>query len=204
MIHRSLIALAIALALGAGLLRDTAAQEASPSPIPASACTVEPIPFERLTDAVASPVASPVVPEAVATPSAELEGEPADETTTAAIRGQVEILVACINAGDLLRSLTLYSDRFIGEVLGGQALTQAQYDQQLALIEPRPAGVEVVIIEFGEVVILPDGRAAVRIVGDDLQQEDPASSTDFYFVEEAGEWRIDATYDADTGDETTG
>lgn len=207
MIHRSLVALAFALTLAGGLLRGAVAQEASPTPVPASACTVEPIAFERLNVAIASPVASPAaVP--VATPSAANGGLPdgaaADQETTDAIRAQVEILTACINAGDLLRSLALYTDRFIGEVFGGQAITQEQYDQQLTGTEPRPAGSEVVLVEFGDVVVLPDGRAAVSVVGDDLSSVGAPSATVFYFTEENGVWRIDSTYDADTGDETTG
>lgn len=204
MIQRSLTALAIALALAAGLFRGVAAQDASPTAVPASACTVEPIAFERLSAVIASPVASPVAADAAATPSATPEGQPADAETTASIQAQVQLLTACINAGDLLRSLAIYSDRFISEAFGGQPITREQYDQQLSATDPRPEGSEIVIVEFGDVVILPDGRAAVSIVGDDLSSPGPPSATVFTFVQENGEWRIDSTYDASTGEETTG
>jgi hypothetical protein len=206
MLRHTLSAAAIGLMLVAGLARPVLAQDTTPVPIQASACANEPIAYGRMSAIIASPVASPAVtPEAIASPVPGLlpAGTPADDETAMAVHERVLILTACINANDLLRTLALYSDQFLSVAFGGQPIAQAAYDAEVGKTNPRPAGTEVVLYGFSDVVIAPDGRAVVSVLGDDLSSPRPPSYTLFYFVHEDGEWRIDATYDVG-GDQPTG
>lgn len=194
--HRLRLALAIAAPLTLGVASSVAAQDstASPTPLAGVECTVEPRSFDDLMQLLATPASAPE-PAIAASPAAATlpAGDPADEDTVAAVQQSVQELTACINEGDLLRALTLYSDRFVHDAFNGATITQEQYDATVDAAEPRPAGEEVVIYSFGDVVIAADGRAAVLVVGDDPQNERPPSTTLFYLVEEDGRWVVDET-----------
>jgi hypothetical protein len=132
-------------------------------------------------------------PEASPTPVTAPDGEPADDGTAAAVEETISQLTACLNAGDLLATLALYSDGFIQNAFSQLEITQEIYDEQLAVIEPRAEGEQVLLFSFGDVVIADDGRAAVVVVGDDLANEGEPSGTLFYLVEQDGTWLVDET-----------
>jgi hypothetical protein len=158
-------------------------------------CTVEPISLERLAQLVATPVPEPVAsPEASPTPFAMPEGRPADNATVAAITATIREYIACINAGDLARVLALYSDRAIVELLGlpagGEATAQEILDS-LGTPQVVPDDQRTVLIRIDEVLVLPDGRVAALILGDDRANPRPPGPALVYFVEIEGRWMID-------------
>lgn len=183
------------VALSPGALAQAAP---TPAPIPAAKCANAPITYARMSAIIAARVATPeALPDEVAnlTPGLLPPGKPADEATSDAIHTRILVLTACINAGDLLRTLALYSDRFLSKAFAGQPVTEAAYTAELGKTNPRPAGSEVVLYGFSGVVIVADGRAVVSVLGNDLSSERGPSYTLFYFAHEDNEWRIDATYD---------
>lgn len=201
--HRLRKAFVVAVTLFIGASSGAAAQDpaASPSPLPLTECTTEPISFEELSLALATPVAAPPSPEASPTAVTLPDGEPADEATTQAVQETIIQLTACLNSGQILSALALYSDRFLQEAFAGFEITQEMYDKQLESKEPRPEHERVLIYSFDQVVIAPDGRAAVVAVGDDLASAGPPSATLFYLAHDGDRWRVDQTaedIDSDT------
>ena len=186
----------VATVLTTGIAGNVSAQESAATPtIPTAAeCVIEPIAFERLAALSATPVAdAPVVPEASPAAIGLPAGEAADDETTAAGQAVVTELIACINAGDTLRTLALYSDPFIYRGFGGLSITQEMYDAESTNLQPRAAGQEVALVEFGNAVVLEDGRVAILVRGDDLQSPGGASGTIFHLIEVDGQWLIDET-----------
>jgi len=186
----------VATVLSVGIAGSASAQESAATPtIPTAAdCIIEPIAFERLASLSATPVAdAPVVAEASPAAVGMPAGEPADEVTTAAVQAVVTELIACINAGDTLRTLALYSDPFIYRGFGGLSITQEMYDAESTNLQPRAAGQEVALVEFGDAVVLEDGRVAILVRGDDFQTPGAASGTIFHLVEIDSQWLIDET-----------
>jgi hypothetical protein len=175
------------------------AQDATPVPSPdvpaPEECTVEPISEEHLAQLVATPVPEGMAtPEASPTPFAMPEGTPADEATITEITAAVRQFIACINAGDLPRVLALYSDRAIVEIflapIGGQATAREILDQ-LGAPQVLPEDQRTVLIRVDEVRVLPDGRVAALIFGDDRSNPRPPGPALVYFVKVEGRWLID-------------
>jgi ketosteroid isomerase-like protein len=174
-----------------------AAQEATPSPaldIPApEECTVAPRTFAELQALVATPVAVTPTPagEGSPTPFALPAGTPADEATTEEVRSAIRELVACINAGDFWRVIALYSDRYVQFFLSqGGELTEEAYSQYATPV-PLPPEQQIAIVEYRDVVVLPDGRIAAVVVGDDPTDDEPAGPTLFYLVKTGDRWLVD-------------
>jgi hypothetical protein len=195
---KRLVLIFVAL-VAVGLPGAARAQDATPSiegdvPGPEE-CTVEPMSLDRLAQLVATPVPEPVAsPEASPTPFAMPEGQPADEATVAEITAAVRQFIACINAGDYARLLALYSDRAIAEIvlapIGGQATAQEILDS-LGAPQVLPDDQRTVLIRIEEVRVLPDGRVAALIFGDDRSNPRPPGPALVYFVEIEGRWLVD-------------
>jgi hypothetical protein len=195
--------LLVILAVCAGLLTAApaiaAAQQATPGagpgeitgvPDPAE-CTVEPRSYENITAIFATPVAG--APAMEATPAApELPGgDPVDAETEQAVLATLRETVACINAQSFWQITAFYSDDFLRELLtGGGVFTEDDYNE-LTTPQPLPEDQRTEIIEVLGVQMLPDGRVAALVVGDDLSNPKPASPTLFYFIEQEGRWLID-------------
>jgi hypothetical protein len=196
-----MVAAAVALMVMTGAVAPVAAQDASPTPLAAGECTVDQISPEDLNAVIATPPAESPIQNPEATPETGLPaGDPADDDTTKAVQDTILEVVACLNAGDVLRSLSLYSDRFLSESFGGSPISQEDYDQAKASVTPRISGQEVVLYSFSDVVILDDGRAAVSVLGDDQQSEAPATETVFILVQQGDDWLVDETRDAANND----
>jgi hypothetical protein len=181
-----------AVAVGALLATGVAAaQDATPiSPDP-SLCTLTPPTYEEIAMYAASPVADVASPDA--TPSIELPaGEPVDDATRDAVEQSMIINVACLNTGNTLLTMAAYTDEALAKIIGGAgAVSQEMYDS-LATPKAIAGDQRTVIFEFQDMVLLPDGRVAVIIVGDN--QADPSSAsgpTLFYLKEVDGHWYID-------------
>ncbi|MGI8477483.1 MAG: hypothetical protein ACR2OO_14090 [Thermomicrobiales bacterium] len=187
---------AMLFALAALLLLPSAgrAQSASGTPeaVGAEECRTEPISFERLQSIAATPVAETPTPESAAspTPFAMPAGDAADAQTTAAVTRTVREFIACLNAGDVLRTLSLYSDAYIAAAVGPRGMPQDAY---AVLGRPTPAaeGDKTDLYDIGDVLILPDGRAAVLVVGDNRSSPDPAKPALFYLTRSGDRWLLD-------------
>jgi hypothetical protein len=185
-----MFALAALLLVRPGLL---AAQEATPSPggilgFPDPAeCTVAARTIPELEAILATPAAA--APEASPTAITEMPaGAPVDATTTAEIQAVLREAVACINTGDILKIIQFYSDDLIRRLLGNISIEQIEQQGT-----PTPLTQEQMteLIAVSGMVMLPDGRVAVVVTGDDHSNPAPASDTLFLFVNVDGRWLID-------------
>jgi hypothetical protein len=173
-----------------------AARQATPAAYPATPlpaeCVIEPVPVTHVMGLLATPVAASR--QAEPTPFVLPDGVPADEETAAAVTATLHQLFACVNAGDPLRFATLFSDDFIRDFYVGVPLGQV-----LGFLssEPQPLSDEQrrIIVRFGEVRILEDGRAGVTIVLD--EPDDPRTEEPDYviLVEDDGRWLVDEVHE---------
>lgn len=197
--------------MGRATFLTASAQDATPvavslAPSPEE-CTVEPITVERLAavmggDASASPEATPALPEVetevtpVASPSVFTmpEGTPVDEATAAAISAAVRVYMACINAGDYARLLSLYSDSGLRQLLGnviGQGFTAEDVVSSFGTPQPLPDDQTTLLFGIDTILALPDGRVAALVIGDDQSNPGPPGPALIYFVQVDGEWLVD-------------
>src|SRR5215218_8912319 len=168
-------------------------------------CTVAPRTLQEFETLAQSP--APVEP-----PDASGSGgAPVDEATRAAIAGTARELVACSNAGDILRRLALYSDdrlRFAYPDGPTRALeTIAETPLPLAEAE------RVALVSVEDLRQLADGRVSALVTVDnpashshDPQAAATASQQEvarLIFIQEAGRWRIDETLREDTQSNAT-
>lgn len=189
----SAVAIGVLLATGAATAQD--ATPISPDP---SLCTLTPPSFETVAMYAASPAADIVgsgtpVAEVGGTPTAVLPaGEPVDDATRQAVEQSMIENVACLNTGSTLLAMAVYTDDALAGIIGGAGeISQDLYDS-LATPEAISEDQRTVIVEFGDMVKLPDGRVAAIIVGDNkADTSSPASATLFYLAEKEGHWYID-------------
>jgi hypothetical protein len=133
--------------------------------------------------------------------ASEAGGEPADKATRAAITATARELVACSNAGDILRRLALYSDdrlRFAYPDGPTRAL-EMMAKSPLPVAEAE----RVALVSVDDVRRLADGRVSARVTVDnpashshDPQTAATASQQEvarLIFVQEAAGWRVDET-----------
>jgi len=168
-------------------------------------CTVAPRTLEEFETLAQGP--TPKEPP----DATETGGEPADEATRAAITATARELVACSNAGDILRRLALYSD---------DRLRFAYPDgptRALEMIAKSPLPVSeaerVALVSVDDVRKLADDRISARVTVDnpashshDPQAAATASQQEvarLIFVQEAGRWRVDETRREDNGSNAT-
>ncbi len=189
--------------LGDGEIRDViayirslqqTAQLARDAPGP-DECTVAPRTLEEF-ESLAQGLAPEEPPDA-----SETGGESVDEATHAAIAATARELVACSNAGDILRRLALYSDdrlRFAYPDGPTRALEMIA-ESPLPLAEAE----RVALVSVEDVRQLADGRVSARVTVDnpashshDPQTAATASQQEaarLIFIKEAGRWRVDET-----------
>jgi hypothetical protein len=173
----------------------TDATPTPPSPTDPSACTVEPRSLPELEQLIAEggrtgEPPSEVTPVAIADLPA---GEPADVETIAAITAATEQVMACINAGDFLRLLALFSDnavRTFASDLGDSPEDLAA----LSTPEPTPEDEWVTLGEVTAARVLPDGRVGAVIYPAPPNDDDPAF---FIFVQVGDRWLVDGFADID-------
>jgi hypothetical protein len=171
------------------------AQTATPAVYPMAPdpgeCVIEPAPVEEIAAILATPVAEPADNP---TPFVLPAGEPADAETSAAVVATLHQVFACANAGDPLRVASLFSDDFVRTFFGGVPL-QDLLDFLAVPPQPLPEDQKRIIVRFGEVRHLPDGRAGVVIVldePDDPRTEEP----DLAILERLeGRWLVDELHE---------
>ncbi|MGI9252737.1 MAG: c-type cytochrome, partial [Thermomicrobiales bacterium] len=130
----------------------------------AEGCTVAP---RTLTSIESLPAATPAAVPGSADATAEAGGAPVSDAEFAAIRGVVRELVACTNAGDIMRRLALYSDEKVAQAYPTGPTTA------LERIAGTPFPVlqeeRVALLDIKDARKLPDGRVAARVTIDNPQ-----------------------------------
>jgi hypothetical protein len=197
-----LLALLLTLVAAASTVAQSATLVAYPQAPDPRECVIEPPPIEEIATIMGTPIPDPTNS---ATPFVSPAGEPADPQTAADVIATLRQVFACANAGDPLRVSALFTDDFMRGFFGGVPLADLL---DFLAIPPRPLPEDQkrIIIRFGEVELLPDGRAGVVIVldePDDPRTEEP----DFAVLEQVdGIWLVDEIHEdgGATGTPATG
>jgi hypothetical protein len=185
----------LAILLSFGVADSAVGQQATPAAYPVapdpSECVIEPAAVEEIDAVLGTPVAEPA---GSATPFVPPPGVPADADTSDAVVATLHQVFACANAGDPLRVASLFTDEFVRSFFGGVP-REDLLDFLAVPPQPLPEKQKRIIIRFGEVHLLPDGRAGVLIVldePDDPRTEEP----DFAILEQvAGRWLVDELHE---------
>lgn len=156
---------------------------ATPIALGAAQCVVEPVDPVSYGEAVRAATS-------VTDPPAFETGQPADAATTEAVIATIERSIACSNTGDMARLLTLTDPAFAPAMLGvARENVQPEIDRAVAeapaqgeagppLIEESDGReVSATLLEIGDVVIFPDGTAAIMIRLDSPQTYGVATAT---------------------------
>lgn len=176
------LALAIVLALAALTVPAsgaTRAQDASPAAGPVSRdvptpeeCVGERPPLETIPTAAptADTETEAGTPAVSTTPFAPPAGEPADPATVEAITATLRGNLACLNAGDTLRSFAFYTDAYLVGLLAAAGVPELRpdYYDALATPFPLPPSRQTSLDAVEEVVVLPDGRVGALVTTTNL------------------------------------
>jgi hypothetical protein len=165
---------------------------APPAAVPAAACTVAP----RTAGAVAEIVATADRAKATPLPSTaaytQPAGVPADAATVAGVTATVRQLAACVNAGDFMRFLALFTDDALRRYAADLALPLKADDPR---ITPDPSTNDRVAVEgVADVLVLPDGRVSALVKLPNLTAaSSPAAdlTLQLIFVHQDDRWLID-------------
>jgi hypothetical protein len=164
-----------------------AAQDATPTPDipPPELCRATPRTSDELNAVLATPVAIHA-----ADPTPIPEGRPAAPETIAGITATLRELVACFNAGDVLRAYGLYTNDYLRRIYSTQdPLTRAAYD---ALTTPYPTDRDErsAILAIEDVRLFDDGSAGAYVTI--RYALIPVPKTFFFtFVRSGDRWLID-------------
>ena len=189
----SVLALAILLSLAATEFAAAQAETPAAYPVPPDPreCVIEPATVEQIGVILGTPIAETTE---IATPFVPPVGEPVDPETSAAVIATLRQVFACANAGDPLRVASFFTDDFVRNFFGGVP-REDLLDFLAVPPQPLPEDQKRIIIRFGEVRLLPDGRAGVLIVLD--EPDDPRSEEpDFAILELVnGRWLVDELHE---------
>jgi hypothetical protein len=200
---RCLLAMAIMVALAAPLLagRTGAASNATPpviSPVvpdPAG-CTVAPRSMqdlEALVAAAAEPAESVLGPTAVTIPL----GQPVDDANVAEITDVITTSLACFNAGDFRRVLSLATDDAVRGLAARGILTAESLPFLAAAPQVLPPDQRIALVAVTDVTLLPDGRVGAFGVQIDPTSPPDGVDIDYVVLKRIDDtWRIDQTVDS--------
>lgn len=192
----ALVALLVALALGSAC----GAQEASSTPdaTPAvttdpSGCSVEPRPltFLRTIAEASRPDETPVPVEMIP------DGIAPDDDTRAEVTATVTMLIACVNAGDLLRAFALYEDAYLARLVDPERALTVEIANELAVSfatpEPVPSEDQTTLVGLPVLRQTADGRVAVVTeTNGGVEDEDDETELNLLILARAGDgrWQI--------------
>jgi hypothetical protein len=173
------------------------ARQSDATPVPAGACTIEPRSIEEfatLTGEVDPDNPDPPRDGGLLHESLP-SGVPVDQETADEIGSLLADLVACINAGDFLRSIAFYTDHLIyarGPI--DSATLQALASSTPT---PLPADAQQTIEQIHSIEFLPGAKIAaiVTISGIDDLDPEPGITLVFILAMTTDGWRIDDFYD---------
>ncbi len=197
---RTLALVAVVVLLAGTSIDTVAAQDATPAPFPVAPdpaeCTITPRPIEDVVAVVGTPAAGAATPVAASpTPFVVPAGEPAAPEIAAAAVATLRQVLACANAGDFLRVYALFTDDYVRAFFAGTPITPEVEAFLSAPPQPLPAEELRIIVRFGEVQRLADGRIGVPIVLD--EPSDPRTEEPDYAILELvdGRWLVDEIHE---------
>lgn len=189
----ALVAIAVLLALTTPATT-ARAQEGTATPLAAdpAGCTGEPRPLGFLETLVEMPA-----PESTPAPLDGVpDGVPVDEATRAEVTATVTTLIACVNAGDVLRAFALYEDGYLRRIVDPDDALSAEIANEIvvsfATPEPVPTDRQTTLVGVPLMRQLPDGRVAVVIeTNGGVQDEDAETELDLLLLSRVdGRWLI--------------
>lgn len=174
-----LIAIALAMVI---------ASSVSAADLPAvdpSACTIAPIPVPAEGE-----VGDLSTPQSTPTPIAATPATPADDATVAAITDTIAQSIACRNAGDQLRMLATFSDRWVAALFSGYDLVfYNQFLDQVTLpATPLAATDQIALVAIDDVGLRDDGAAIATVTTSAGGVEQRSL---LLLIEEGDAWKID-------------
>lgn len=195
---------ALAIAPMAALLMTgpALAQESTPSPdvtenprmVAAEECVSEPRPYEEVAtilnldgDGVPAPDILQITPPL---------GEVVDSATDIAIKEVAREVLACFNAGDILRAAALMTDNGVKRSYWGLTIDEENRtlarERLQAAPDPRLPEYFVRLITVTDASLLPDGRvAAFVVINEPLLPPQGPETLLFIFANEDGQWKVD-------------
>ena len=175
--------------------RGASTQDASPTPGPnvsPSECIVEGRPLTFLRDLVSQPV-----PETTPEPVEGVpDGAPVDAQTRAEVTATIRQLVACVNAGDLLRSFALYDEAYLRRLVDPDGILEPDVADEIVLTFATPTPVEperqTLLLSIPLMRQMSDGRVAVVVETDGgVDDQIEGSQLDLLVLQKQGDaWKI--------------
>lgn len=208
--HRGRRATAIGLigvSLTSGLflhLPDTAAKQ-DPSTPTSEICTVAPV-TGPIWDGIE--IAQPTAPVSISGPFVSPTGDPVDYSTLDGISSTITESIACQNAGDLRRTLALFSSVAVRGFFSGPRGYDADSVEATAAASPVPVSDDQVVglVSIDDVVLLEDGRvgATVTTTVNDIQYVDFLTLVEGSSPDGTPRWLIDSSVAIDSQTQVEG
>lgn len=180
--------LAVTLVSGAAAASST--PEAKPDIPPPADCTVQPRSEASLLNLQGTPVAGQVPEEGqnyVRVPSVP-DGSAVDAATQRAILATIRTWTACVNAGDQLRALALFSDDYFRRIVLTQGAFTDSFVKSLEKIHKEEKKNWLPVPTMKDWRKLPDGRVGAVV----LSVRNKTDVTPFYvFAKHGDRWLID-------------
>lgn len=203
----AIAAIGFAITIGASSVISSPGQAASQSdatPQPVE-CTVAPLPMP-IWDGVE--IAEPTAPVSIAGPFVPPTGEPVDDATRSAVRSTIAESIACQNAGDLARTLALFTPDAVRVFFSGPRGFDPNAVEATIAAGPVPAETDRVVelSVIADVVLLGDGRVGATVTTAVGAQ----TYVDFLFLAQGGtpdggsRWLIDGSVAIDSQTQVQG
>jgi hypothetical protein len=157
------------------------------------------VPSTNFTECASVPIAIPpkgevgdlTLPSPTATVISESNTMPADETTIAAITEPIVQSLACQNAGDVLRMLASFSDRWIAEHFTGYDLVfYGRFVDAAASATPVPDDGQVALVSIDDVRERADGSVLATV---ETSVNGQKQTSLLVLVETSTGWKIDGS-----------
>ena len=157
-------------------------------------CIIEPRTYEEV--ATVLNLEGEGIPEPAMTQINAPLGEVADPDTAIAIEEVARQVLACFNAGDILRASALMTDNGVMRAYWGLTIDQENRDLARERIpappEPRADEFLARLMTVTDVSMLPDGRVAAFVVfNEPLLPPGGPETLLFIFADQDGQWRVD-------------
>jgi hypothetical protein len=164
-------------------------------PAPAD-CQVAPRPVEDLIPILTTSNAETTTEVASAKEETIPLGYPAGRHQAIEVTATLTEIIACLNAGDVLRALALFTDdglhRFLGPWAAEGAWTEADVRQFATTAVPLAEDEQQTLLGVANVARLNDGRlTAFAIIADPFETSGQPQALFLYFSYQDGRWRID-------------
>lgn len=170
------------------------ALKATPVAVPGSDCTVVARTPAALAEIVTADDIARSTPVAQPAPYTRPNGTPADAQTVAGITATIRQLVACVNAGDFMRFLALFSDDAVRRYSASLGLPLKPDDK---LLTPNPTlNTQVALGPIDDVLVLADGRVSALAHLPSQERGSGGKDLDLQiiFVRQGDRWLIDELF----------